>query len=244
MVFLRGLIMLCNEKYLTKYLTFKTGIWLLPISVFADFCVCILVALNLSEEVETSVQVLDMFKDAGIFMLYSFYVPVILVIAYIIYNSGYVVFKFSNVEYYRFFFSKKVFKIEYDDINVLLANGFFKKNENSKPVFAYGILLLDCNNEIIKRFENNPKLVLRLYNELGEDNIKVIKVVRKGYIGNYDCNGPLSEMCKPVTLDDFFSIDFSELTDKQRLLFFKYYCNPSKGNPVNGEELLKKRGLL
>lgn len=236
--------MLCNEKYLTKYLTFKTGIWLVPISVFADFLVCVLVALNLSGEVETSVQVLDMFKNAGIFTLYSFYVPLILVIAYIIYNSGYVVFKSGNVEYRQFFFSKKVFKIEYDHMNVLLANGFFKKNENSKPVFAYGILLLDCNNEIIKRFENNPKLVLRLYNELGEDNIKVIKVVRRGYIGNNDYNGPLSEMCKQVTLDDFFSIDFSELTDKQRLLLFKYYCNPSKGNPIKGEELLKKEGLL
>ncbi len=212
--------MLFNRMYFTKYLSFKTGIWLVPISVFIDFCVCILVALNLSDEVETSAQILNMFKNAGIFTLYSFYVPVILVIAYIIYNSGYVVFKSGNVEYYRFFFSKKVFKIEYDDINVLLASGFFKKNENSKPIFAYGILLLDCNNEIIKRFENNPYLALRLYNELGEDKIKVIKVVRKGYLGNYDYNGPLSEICKPVSLDDYFSIDFSELTEKQRLLLF------------------------
>lgn len=236
--------MLCNEKYLTKYLTFKTGIWLVPISVICDFLVCSLVALNLSEEVETPSQVLDMFKNAGIFTLYSFYVPVILVIAYIIYNSGYVVFKSGNVEYFRFFFSKKVFKIRYDDINILLANGFFKKNENSKPIFAYGILLLDCNNEIIKRFENNPYLALRLYNELGEDKIKVTKVVRKGYIGNYDYNAPLFDRRKPVTLDNFFSIDFSELTDKQRLLLFKYYYNPSKGNPINGEEFLKKKGLL
>lgn len=120
----------------------------------------------------------------------------------------------------------------------------FKTNNARLSLMASIFAIIITHNEIIKRFENNPKLVLRLYNELGEDNIKVIKVVRKGYIGNYDCNGPLSEMCKPVTLDDFFSIDFSELTDKQRLLFFKYYCNPSKGNHINGEELLKKRGLL
>lgn len=235
--------MLCNEKYLTKYLTFKTGIWLVPISIVLDFCVCTLVALNLSEAVETSAEILEMFKNAGIYTVYSFYVPVILVIAYIIYNSGYVVFKSGNVESYRFFFSKKVFKIRYDNINILLANGFFRKSENAKPIFAYGILLLDCNNDIIKRFENNPYLALRLYNELGEDKVKVIKDVRKGYIGNYDYNGPLFERCKPVTLDNFFNVDFSELTDKQRLLLFKHYCNPSKGNPINGKELLKKRGL-
>ena len=62
--------MLFNRMYFTKYLSFKTGIWLVPISVFIDFCVCILVALNLSDEVETSAQILNMFKNAGIFTLY------------------------------------------------------------------------------------------------------------------------------------------------------------------------------
>ena len=95
--------MYCNkkqDKYLAKKGSFELGIALIPCSIVVVFCICVMVALPLSDNVVNG----HMWLLALRYTLYAL-PPVLLLVALYIFNaSGYVIFEPEHIKYYRFWF--------------------------------------------------------------------------------------------------------------------------------------------
>lgn len=210
-----------NNKYLSRKPTFLQGIALIPIGLVMTYLICVLISMALCDRVVNGY----MFKLAGIYTAYAAPVVLILVSVYILRASGYVKLYEDHLTYHRYCFSKKCRKIAYSDISeCVVANGLrIRRGEYSHEIGIY----LYNRGKVLCRFEKNPKLVLELYEIVGDKNFRVI-----------------GDNCRLKTIDKFFDIDFSELTKEQKLILMKHYCKSTKGNEVSGEKLLKKKGLM
>lgn len=214
----------CNKKqdrYFAKKLSFVSGIAYIPCSIVVVFCICVMVALPLSDNVVNG----HMWLLALRYTLYAL-PPVLLLVALYIFNaSGYVIFEPEHIKYYRFWFSKKYKLIPLDEVNECIAGGGIRKIHGEMSG-VYGINLYNRGNALC-RFEKNPRLLLKLYNVLGDKRFRLIRHCE--YLS---------------TCDKFFRIDFSRLTEAQQLALFKRYCKLSNGKEIDGEKFLKKKGLL
>lgn len=210
-----------NNKYLSRKPTFQQGIALIPIGLVMTYLICVLISMALCDNVVDGYT----FKLAGIYTAYVAPVVLILVSVYILMASGYVKLYEDHLTYYRYCFSKKSIDVAYSNISeCVVANGLrIRRGEYSHEI---GIYLYNCG-KVLCRFEKNPKLVLELYEIVGDKNFRVI-----------------GDNCRLKTIDKFFDIDFSELTKEQKLILIKHYCKPMKGNEVSGEKLLRKKGLM
>lgn len=214
----------CNKKqvkYLAKRPSFLTGIAYIQCSTAVVFCICAIIALPLCDNVVN----VHMWLLALRYTLYAL-PPVLLLVAIYIFNaSGYVTFETKNLLYYRWCFSNKCKEINTDDITeCIVANGLRKRRgEYSHEI---GIYLYNRGN-VICRFEKNPKLILKIYMLIGDKRFRLI--------------GDNLHLKK---IDNFFNLDFSELTEVQKLALLKHYCKDTKGNEIDGEKYLKKKGLL
>ena len=213
----------CNKKqdrYFAKKLSFVSGIAYIPCSIVVVFCICVMVALPLSDNVVNG----HMWLLALRYTLYAL-PPVLLLVALYIFNaSGYVIFEPEHIKYYRFWFSKKCKLIPLDEVNECIDEGRFRKIYG-KLSWVYGTNLYNKGN-VLCQFEKNPRLLLKLYNVLGDKHFRLAgsKCLR--------------------TCDKFFNINFSELTEVQQLALFKRYCKLNDGQEIDGEKFLKKKGLL
>ena len=216
-------MMYCNkkqDKYLAKKGSFELGIALIPCSIVVVFCICVMVALPLSDNVVNG----HMWLLALRYTLYAL-PPVLLLVALYIFNaSGYVIFEPEHIKYYRFWFSKKYKLIPLDEVNECITGGRFRKI-NGKLTWVYGTNLYNKGN-VLCQFEKNPRLLLKLYNVLGDKRFRLS-----------------GSKCLRIC-DKFFNINFSELTEVQQLALFKRYCKLNDGQEIDGEKFLKKKGLL
>ena len=213
----------CNKKqdrYFAKKLSFVSGIAYIPCSIVVVFCICVMVALPLSDNVVNG----HMWLLALRYTLYAL-PPVLLLVALYIFNaSGYVIFEPEHIKYYRFWFSKKYKLIPLDEVNECITGGRFRKI-NGKLTWVYGTNLYNKGN-VLCQFEKNPRLLLKLYNVLGDKRFRLS-----------------GSKCLRIC-DKFFNINFSELTEVQQLALFKRYCKLNDGQEIDGEKFLKKKGLL
>ena len=213
----------CNkkqDKYLAKKGSFELGIALIPCSIVVVFCICVMVALPLSDNVVNG----HMWLLALRYTLYAL-PPVLLLVALYIFNaSGYVIFEPEHIKYYRFWFSKKYKLIPLDEVNECITGGRFRKI-NGKLTWVYGTNLYNKGN-VLCQFEKNPRLLLKLYNVLGDKRFRLS-----------------GSKCLRIC-DKFFNINFSGLTEVQQLALFKRYCKPRNKREIDGEKFLKKKGLL
>lgn len=213
----------CNRKqdrYLAKEYSFYSGIAYIPCSIVVVFCICVMIALPLCDRVVNGY----MWLLALRYTLYAL-PPVLLLVAIYIFNaSGYVIFESDHIKYYRFWFSKKYKIISLSEVNECITGGRFRKIEG-KLTWVYGTILYNKGN-VLCQFEKNPKLLLKLYNVLGDRRFRLsgLKCLR--------------------TCDKFFCINFSALTEAQQLALFKRYCKPRSTIEIDGEKYLKKKRLM
>ena len=128
----------------------------------------------------------------------------------------------TNIEYYRFLFSKESRNVPYSSITKCVFNDGLWHNKK-KYVFGRKILIFN-KSDVILRFDLHYKLCLLLINALGERKAMLV--------GN-------NETCK--TVYNYFKIDFDKLQDSEKLKLLKYYCKPTRTKYKTGEEILKKR---
>lgn len=209
------------DKYLARKATFLTGVAYIPCSIVLIFCICILIALPLCDQVVNGY----MFLLALRYSLYAI-PPVLLLVAVYIFNaSGYVTFEMDHISYYRWCFAKKYRIINIEDITeCVIANGLrIRRGEYSHEI---GIYFYNRGN-VLCRFEKNPKLILKIYMMIGDKRFRLV-----------------GDNLHLKTVDNFFDVDFSELTEVQKLVLLKHYCKSTKGNEIDGEKYLKKKKLM
>lgn len=210
-----------KNRYLARRETFKTAVAYIPCAIGVVFCVSTMIALPLCDQVVNGYMFLLVLK----FCLYALPIVLLLVALRIFYVSGYVTFEDDHLIYYRFWFSKKCKTIPLDSVTeCVAAQGLRKRGDGYSHMV--GIYLYNRNNVLCK-FEDSPKLLLKLYLILGDQCFR--------FVGDNLCLR---------TIDKFFHIDFSELTEVQQLALFKYYCKLRKENEIDGEKYLKKKKLL
>lgn len=164
-------------------------------------------------------------RFCGVLTAYLLPCALLVIIILILNSSSYVVFHENHLIVYRWLFSKQGKEIFYDNINdCVIAKGL--RIKGGKFVHQVGTYLYN-RGRVIQHFENNAKLMLKLYDILGGQNFRVVG-------DNHHLK----------TIDKFYNIDFSSLTYEQRLVLAKHYCNPSKIGETSGEKLLRKKRLI
>ena len=127
----------------------------------------------------------------------------------------------SDIQYYRFLFSKKSRNVPYSSITKCVFKGelwYYKKGY----IFGRKILIFNKSN-VVLQFDLYYKLCLLLINAVGEHKIMLV--------GN-------NETCK--TIDNYFKLDFNKLRDNEKLKIIKYYCKSTRTKYKTGEEILNK----
>lgn len=128
----------------------------------------------------------------------------------------------TNIEYYRFLFSKESRNVPYSSITKCVFKGELWHYKN-KYVFGRKILIFN-KSDVILQLDLYYKLCLLLIDALGERKAMLV--------GN-------NETCK--TVDNYFKLDFDKLPDSDKLKILKYYCKSTRTKYKAGEEILNKK---
>lgn len=188
---------------------------------FSIFCVSFLIH---SKEIDGGVT--DAIKIAILNGLewYAIIMSVVTVLFFIwfLYYSDRVEFTENKILYYRWIFSNKTHEIPYDKITeCVFSDGLWKhkgSNKYGRKIWLYN------KNMIVLELGIYYKLCLAILLILGDKKIRL--------------SGENSYL---KTIDNYFKIDFINLSYEQQLKLLKYYCKLNRYKFKTGEEILKKK---
>ena len=150
---------------------------------------------------------------------YNFYSTVIFVI-WFLFSSSYVEFTDDNIVYFNRMFLNRSRKIPYSIITqIVFCDGLWKR----KGKYYHGRkIIIFNNNNVVLIPDISPKLCLEIILTLPKAKIWLV---------NDDC-------CLR-RIEDYFKIDFWELSSEQQFEILKYYCKITRTKYKTGNEILK-----
>ena len=145
----------------------------------------------------------------------------ILFIIWALFYTDTVVFSNTSIKYYRWPFSKDSREISYDEITECVFNdglwwhkGQYKRG---RKIWIYN------KNKVILELELYYKLCLVIALTLRDKKIRVV-----------------ADNLRLKTINNYFKIEFMNLSCEQQLAILKYYCKLARGKYRTGEEILRK----
>lgn len=141
--------------------------------------------------------------------------------------SGKVEFTDNEIVYYKLLFSKKQRKVPYNIISQCVFSDGCWSNKN-RCVRGRKILIFN-KKDIIIAFDLYYALCFKLILTLGEPKVKVMGDKYNFQTNNFNIQ----------SIDNYYNVDFSALSDEDKIKILKHYCKLTKSSNRNLKKILK-----
>ena len=223
-----------KKRYLTKYVNFKFTLEnCITFLIFAPIILFLIGGALMGREAWEKV---DCFSVENFAFAFDFLgkgcaivIPIIILISalFAVQYSGNIILGEKSILYYKWIFSKKPIEISYQSITeCLISNGRIADISNVwlgvSFFYRNGIYFFNKSKKI-EQFQLNPNLILELLAILPSEKVNFIGI--NGF---------------RATINDYYHIDFYQLSKKEQLILIKNYCKMPSNKETDADKLLKK----